>query len=299
MNTILIGFYILLISFTTYANEPLFADYVSANNTDPQALSEQLKKNHREHFARLLDYQKELHSVHPLFGQFYPVAIVKENYFFLFEVDESGSEYEFSLYSKSEMPLPEALRAAFPLEFHDDKPAVVITEDAFDTKSEYALIFHEFVHCFQFDTAEPELRANLPLAQKALEEEDYMWELAYPFPYDDPEFAGYYTRFLGKLENQEINMERLFELRRNIKRITEDFDYQYMVWQEWKEGFALFIENQVREKLNLPENRVGRQAPYDRTVFYAGGAAFIRFLVNDQPELLTDLKMLFEAISAQ
>jgi hypothetical protein len=66
-----------------------------------------------------------------------------------------------------------------------------------------------------------------------------------------------------------------------------------MVWQEWKEGFALLIENKMREHLNLPKNNVGTTIPYSRTVFYAGGSAYINYLAQQNPDLLTDLDALF------
>jgi hypothetical protein len=66
-----------------------------------------------------------------------------------------------------------------------------------------------------------------------------------------------------------------------------------MVWQEWKEGFALFLENRIREYLDLERNLVGGRMPYSRTVFYAGGEALISTLSADDPGLLTDLGALF------
>jgi hypothetical protein len=66
-----------------------------------------------------------------------------------------------------------------------------------------------------------------------------------------------------------------------------------MVWQEWKEGFALYVENMIREHLGLDRNMVGRRMPYNRTAFYAGGEALISFLSRDDQRLSTDLDALF------
>jgi hypothetical protein len=52
-----------------------------------------------------------------------------------------------------------------------------------------------------------------------------------------------------------------------------------MIWQEWKEGFARFIENQINGRLNLPENHGGKEKPFNRVVFYEGGAHYIKLLI--------------------
>ena len=48
------------------------------------------------------------------------------------------------------MPVPEGVRAAFPLECLDDRCACVVTPDAFESAEGLATIFHEFVHCRQY-----------------------------------------------------------------------------------------------------------------------------------------------------
>jgi hypothetical protein len=75
------------------------------------------------------------------------------------------------------------VRAAFPLEFYDNKACVLVSGDIFDSVQEQVTIFHEFVHCYQFNTCEVELRSGLELARNSENSEDYYWELQYPFPY--------------------------------------------------------------------------------------------------------------------
>ncbi len=39
-------------------------------------------------------------------------------------------------------------------------------------------------------------------------------------------------------------------------------------WKSWrKEGFARYIENKIRRKLELPENHYGADEPFNRIVF--------------------------------
>jgi len=75
-----------------------------------------------------------------------------------------------------------------------------------------------------------------------------------------------------------------------------DGDYEYMVWQEWKEGFARFIENRIRRKLDLSENHDGREEPFDRVVFYEGGAGFLELLGIQDPRMTIEIDRFFETM---
>ncbi|MGB4528172.1 MAG: hypothetical protein WBI68_01060, partial [Bacillota bacterium] len=68
-------------------------------------------------------------------------------------------------------------------------------------------------------------------------------------------------------------------------------------WQEWKEGFARYIENKIRAYLGLPLNLAGDliddSSPFTRVSFYAGGAMLIGFLESVRPKAVRDLRLLF------
>ncbi len=66
-----------------------------------------------------------------------------------------------------------------------------------------------------------------------------------------------------------------------------------MVWQEWKEGVARFIENLISRRLGFRENHYGAEKPFSRVSFYEGGARFIGFLSRDNKNLLVDIEGLF------
>ncbi|MGC9348547.1 MAG: hypothetical protein ACP5JG_10455 [Anaerolineae bacterium] len=68
-----------------------------------------------------------------------------------------------------------------------------------------------------------------------------------------------------------------------------------MVWQEWKEGFARYIENLIRDKLGLPRNLDGRDGRMSRISFYAGDALLVERLGERDPALLVNLAELFRA----
>ncbi len=247
-------------------------------------------ERYREDLARIVSYRGQLKEIHPVLGELYPVTIVVDDHFYVFDLDDGG-HYVPVADCPAPMPVPEGVRAAFQIACYDNNTACVVTPDVFDESFGYATIFHEFIHCHQAATVEPALRQNLPLAQKALEEEDYMWEINHPFPYEG-DFESLYARFMQAAA--EGDMEAVKACRSELAGMLNDHDYQYMVWQEWKEGFALFLEQKIREEMGLGLNKVGRRPPFDRTAFYAGGAAWIDLLGENDPALLTDLEALFK-----
>ena len=249
-----------------------------------------VEERYRDDLARIVSYREKLKSIHPFMEELYPVTIVVDDHFYVFDVDDGG-DYVPVAECPAPMPVPDGVRAAFQIACYDNKTACVVTPDVFEESFGYATIFHEFIHCHQAATVEPGLRQNLPLAQKALEEEDYMWEINYPFPYEG-DFETLYARFMQAAE--EGDMEAVAGYRNELAAMLDDHDYQYMVWQEWKEGFALFLENKIRKEMGLDRNMVGRRRPYGRTTFYAGGAAWIARMGEDDPMLLTDLEALFD-----
>jgi hypothetical protein len=257
----------------------------------PAQTPDRIFNSYNKQLVRIFEYRDSLEGVHPFVKNLYPVAIAEDGYFYVFDLDETRKEYRIMAYEEIEMKVPKGIRAAFPLQFYDDKCACVVTGEVFDTPEGYITIFHEFVHCHQWHTVEPSLREILPLAQKSYQDGDNMWEITYHFPYEDKWFIETYQAFKNAcIENDHKAVARL---RAELATMLNDDDYQYMVWQEWKEGFALFIENKLRKHLNLERNKVGQSLPYNRTVFYAGGEAFINYLAGQNPDLQTNLKALF------
>jgi hypothetical protein len=260
----------------------------------PAQTPDRIALTYHKQLVRVFEYRDSLEGVHPFVKGLYPIAIAEDGYFYVFDLDNSKTHYRIMAYEEIEMKVPRGTRAAFPLQFYDNKCACVVTGEVFDNPEGYVVIFHEFIHCHQWHTVEPGLRSELPLAVKSQKEGNFMWEIEHPFPYHDKWFVKTYGEFMEAARNHDH--EKVARLREELSSVLNDDDYQYMVWQEWKEGFALLIENKMREHLNLPKNMVGTAEPYSRTVFYAGGSAYIEYLAQKNPDLLTDLEALFYAM---
>jgi hypothetical protein len=189
------------------------------------------------------------------------------------------------------MLIPVGVRAAFELECYDNRTACVVTGEVFDTPDGYVTIFHEFVHCYQALTCEMKLKQGLEVARQAMAAGNFMWEIEHPFPYNDPEFAETYRALLQAVDSD--TGEEVLRAHRRLEQYLQPFDFEYLIWQEWKEGFARLIENRLQRFFTLPENHFGRQPPYHRITFYEGGAGLIAALSQETPGLVLDLEKLF------
>jgi len=255
------------------------------------ARREEVQLKYNSDLQKIFEVQDKIKDIHPFLGKAFPIAIAENDQFFVFDTDSSGRGYVFVKKAPTPMPVPKGVRAAFPLECYENKVSCVISGEIFDSIEGYITIFHEFMHCHQWEICESKLKQNLGVAQKAMSKKDYMWEINYPFPYKNSKFTEAYSLFLKNLE--ENNYDGIFKYRSQLKQILSKSDFEYMVWQEWKEGFARFIENQIRRRLDIKENHCGIEKPFHRVSFYEGGARFIEFLGKQEPELLVDIERLF------
>ena len=239
----------------------------------------------------LLPLHHDVAGINPALSQLYPVVIVEGDQLLIYDCDPDPSRYEFITSVPAPMPIPKGVRAAFQLEDYGGRIACVVTPEVFDTPEGYVTILHEFVHCFQYGTCEQSLKSKLDIAQQAQEKGDFMWEIQHPFPYQAVAFTRGYTRFFKAITRGD---ERGLALtREELYTYLGLHDFEYLVWQEWKEGFARWVENRTLQKLGLNENRGGLEPPFSRVTFYAGGAAYIDFLQTREPHLVNDLEVLF------
>jgi hypothetical protein len=242
-------------------------------------------KKHLELIENICDIHERIKGIDISLMELYPISIVSENIFFVFDLDHTKKKYEYKMEYKSTMDIPDNVLAAFPLDFYCDKISAVVTPNAFECIEDMVYMFHEFVHCYQFSYYETNLKNTLNVAQEAMEKQDYMWEIKYPFPYEDEIFM-YWTKKLNEgYDIVKYHKELYSKLKQN--------DFEYMVWQEWKEGYARYIENLVREKLNLKKNTNILVPPFDRTCFYEIGSRYIEKLVNDNTNKTVDLEKMF------
>jgi hypothetical protein len=240
---------------------------------------------------RLLQIHKEIKEIHPFLARLHPVAVVEADSLFIFDIDSTGTSYHFQRKEPVPFPMERGIRASFPLSSYGNRPTCIVSREVFDSLKGYATIFHEFIHCTQALTCEYKLKQDLHIAQAAAAARDYSWEINHRFPYNDTVFVEAYSRFLRALGDRDARA--LLVSGRDLKHRLAQDDYEYMVWVEWKEGFARYIENKIRVRYHLAPNLAGRDQPFDRVTFYYGGERFITYLAAQHGGIFPDARDLF------
>jgi hypothetical protein len=241
--------------------------------------------------GRLMQMQREIKDIHPFLARVHPVAVVEGDVLFIFDIDSTGTSYRYQRKEPIPFPMEKGIRASFPLFSYGNRPSCIVSREVFDSLKGYATIFHEFIHCTQALTCENSLKQELHVAQAAAAARDYSWEINHRFPYKDSEFVEAYSKFLRALEDRDARA--LLQAARDMKHRLAQDDYEYMVWVEWKEGFARYIENKIRLRYNLEPNLAGREQPFDRVTFYYGGERFMTYLAGRHRGIFPDVKELF------
>lgn len=245
---------------------------------------------------QIIDLQQSVAHLNPLFERHYPIAVAVDEQFLIHEFDPQSGGYVLTLSEPVPFPIPDGVRAAFPMGALDGRSAAVVTPDAFDSLKERVLVLHEFVHCYQHLTCEQSLRDQLVIARQEEAKGHHTWELDTPFPYESEAFTEHYGAYLSAL-NADKQAE-VFQARTELHSALSPLDWEYMVWQEWKEGYARHVENKIQRELDLKVNTYGEEPPYNRITFYVGGAAFIDLLERHHLAMVKDLSALFEMMLA-
>lgn len=240
---------------------------------------------------KLQELHKQIKDIDVSVSKLYPVTLVEDNTFFVFDLNESGEKYEYKLESPTPMPIPKGVLAAFPLDFYYGKSSAIISDEAFNSLEGYIFIFHEFVHCFQWENGERDIRATLEIERKYKEENNYMWEINHPFPYEDLYFVSKSIE-LDEYLDQE-NFYGVTGYYRQMRDRLNKLDYEYMIWQEWKEGFARYVENLIRNRVGLNPNTTKLKLKLDRISFYEIGSKYIYLLIKNNPDLNNDISGLY------
>ena len=139
------------------------------------------------------------------------------------------------------------------------------------------------------------LKGSLGIYKKAMERKDFMWELEYHFPYGDADFGRDYKELLSALETGDDR--RAWSIRTALKARLSPEDWEYMTWQEWKEGTARYLENEIKARFGFPANTGGMRPPFTRVSFYAGGELLIRMLDKLDPGLARNIETLYRRIA--
>ena len=244
-----------------------------------------------ERINQLIAIHRKVAGINPALHALYPVVVVDQDQLLIYDYDPDQDRYQFIKSTPAPIPIPKGVRAAFQLADYGGRIVCVVSPDVFDTLDGYVSILHEFVHCYQYETCEQDLKLQLDIARQAQEKGDFMWEIQHPFPYQAQAFTRTYACFLAALSVGDA--QAILQSRADLRSFLGLHDYEYLVWQEWKEGFARWVENRLQQALGLPENKGGLEPPFSRVSFYAGGEAYIDYLSDQSPGLVRDLEGLF------
>ena len=236
--------------------------------------------------SRISALQAAVRDLHPILDRFYPIGVAADDRLHIFDVDPDRRAYRLVRHSVVPSPVLNGMRATVPLADYGNRPVCVVTAGDFDSVDGYVAIFHEFVHCAQWQTCEPSLAAELATAHPAIGHLT-LWEARHPFQYDDDRFVYSYGRMLAALSTGDLGAA--LSCHADVARDLAPLDREYMVWHEWKEGFARWVENKVRRRLGLRRDLTGRSAPYGRGAFHFGGAGLVDLLVRSEPGLAHEL----------
>jgi hypothetical protein len=242
----------------------------------------------------IIKLHKDIRDVHVSLKNLYPITVVNNGYFYVFDINEMGTKYEFKQKAPSDMSDEMDWLASFTLEFYGMKPSAVIGKNILENRGNYPSIFHEFVHCFQWNNGEQDIRQGLTVQKQEMEKNNYSWELNYPFPYGDNYFIEKAIALNDFFEKDDYGS--IVNFHQDMKTYLSETEFEYMIWQEWKEGFARYIENLVRTKLEIEQVTKVLVPPFDRTHFYAIGSKHIAMIINRENTLSSDIEQLFYKI---
>lgn len=269
----------------------LMGIFLSAQEPPTAGLTAQL---HQAELAKVSSYREKVADLHPAFAKTYPVALIEDGQLTVFEPGADGQSWAQAAQAPVKPPMPVGIRAAMPLGFWGNRMACVVTPEIFAVPEGYAVILHEFVHCYEWETVEGKLKQGLTINQEAMARRDFMWELEYPFPYGNAEVKRVYGLWLAALEKGLT--KKAGHWRSVLRKGLNSRDWEYMTWQEWKEGLARYLENLVRGRFDMGINLPDPGAPFDRIAFYRGGELFISRLQEKEPGLDKNIESLYRRI---
>ena len=64
---------------------------------------------------QLITMQKDIKDLHPFLNQFHPIAIVENDHLYIFDFDPLSKKYQYQKKEPVPFPMPEGIRASFPL----------------------------------------------------------------------------------------------------------------------------------------------------------------------------------------
>lgn len=257
--------------------------------------TEKIYKEYHEKLDLVFEIHRRVKYIDCSLDRLYPIAIVENDTFILFDLDETKKKYIFIKSHPTQMNIPKGVKAAMDLDFYDYKLAAVISSEVLDSIEGYASLFHEFVHCYQFYKCDVKLKKDLKVYDDAMKKKDYMWELNHPFPYNDSVFIKSTLELENYFNNNDY--EKIKEYYSYMRDYLEEVDFEYLIWQQWKEGFARFIENKIREELKMGINCQSIEQPFSRVSFYEIGSRYINLLTYKLKQKQDIEKLFYEMLN--
>jgi len=258
----------------------------------PQSL-ESADASYQKGLQHITTMWHSLKGLHPAWEKLYPVCIAHGDNYYLYVATPQG---DWSLEQIVNRPgqVPQEIRAAYPLDFADNQIACVIDPSVFEDQKQMIIVFHEFVHCYQFNTCEAEIKGSLEVCRAEMMKQNWMWELNYDFPYNDRKVAKTYLAMIKAA--RQGKSDRVRKLRSQLRSMISEQDWEYLTWQEFKEGTARYLENELNARYGYRLSTSSSKQPLNRVIFYEGGERMIRLLIKANPSVATDLPLLWHAL---
>ena len=234
-----------------------------------------------------------VNHIHVSLEKLYPITVINDGYFFVYDKNEIGDEYKFMRKVETSIVASGDILTTFNLNFYDLKPSVVISKNMLGNPGNNILVLHEFVHCFQLEHGALGLKNELLIQKQEMVKNNYNWEVDFPFPYKNAYFIDRTKILSNYLVNGKYKHDDFVIYRNCMRTYLHKVDYEYMIWQSWKEGFARYVENLIRKEVGLRLNANILIPPYDRVVFLEIGSKYIETLIESDEELNHNIIALF------
>jgi len=248
-----------------------------------------------ERQAAFMDNVIKMHdkvkTVHVSLEKLYPITVIHNGYFYIFDKNEAGNKYEFKRKVETSVVVSGEILTAFVLDFYDLKPSVVISENMIGNLGNDILVLHEFVHCFQLENGAIEIKNGLSIQRQEMAKSNYTWEIDFSFPYSNKFFINKTEELARDFANG--NYESVEVYRNCMRAYLHKDEYEYMIWQQWKEGFSRHVENLIRKELGLRLNGNILIQPFSRVHFYEIGNKYIEMLIKKDKGLDENIVKIF------
>ncbi|MBR2566538.1 MAG: hypothetical protein IKE29_18240 [Paenibacillus sp.] len=245
----------------------------------------------------LNELQRELVGLHPFFAEHHPVVVAHESLLYIYDYSLNSEQYEWVKTVPDDLYIPDDCINTMPVHHLDNRMCVIVTASVFKNVEQQVLLLHEYVHCSVYRKYNEQIVNRLQIKHKMTQLKRVTWEIQYEFPYEDESVAAGITSLLSALKSE--NLQRIQAARTALFESLTEEQAEYWSWLEWNEGFARYIENQIRAQYELEPNHAGDTAPFNHLVFYECGSEYIRLLVQEQPAYHTELEQLFDRMQVE